>query len=247
MGKIKNTQIQENLNSLYLHHFKVVSSYTLNKFINDYITEWDNHYKSIGIKNYKDDDEVKELLNFAKNKKINEEFINVKMINIDESKVVEDFKNQIIQSIKRYESDLTETKSGVTFQSLFIEDDYFPTGFISLYGKGNFKVTNLPEYIDFDYNNLLFNENCKVDYFPVMEKFVNFMKIVEEVGLDNYIFDSELYDSLSNMYRYKTYLLLHFAFKDIDLDVFKGIKIKKPFYVFANEHDCEVSNIFIFD
>jgi hypothetical protein len=92
MGKIKNTQIQENLNSLYLHHFKVVSSYTLNKFINDYITEWDNHYKSIGIKNYKDDDEVKELLNFAKNKKINEEFINVKMINIDESKVVEDFK-----------------------------------------------------------------------------------------------------------------------------------------------------------
>jgi hypothetical protein len=64
-----------------------------------------------------------------------------------------------------------------------------------------------------------------------MEKFVNFMKIVEEVGLDNYIFDSELYDSLSNMYRYKTYLLLHFAFKDIDLDVFKGIKIKKTIYV----------------
>lgn len=245
MENPKNIKIQEALNSLYLFYYKKVSSYSLDKFISDYIKEWDSYYKSIGIKNYKDDEEVKELLQFAKNKKIANAFIKVKDINVDENKIIKDFKNQIIESIYSYETNLNESNSDIAFQSLFIEDDFFPTGYVTICGKGNFKIADLPEYIDFDYNNALFDENCKVDYTLVMENYINFREVVEEFGLDNYILDSEYYDWLSKMYRYKTYMLLHSACKDIDLNIFQKIKIQKPFYVFANEHDCEVSNIYV--
>ena len=241
-----NKKIQKTLNDLYLYHSKIVKSFTLNKFINNYIIENDNYYKSIGIKNYKSDQEVKELLDFAENKAINEAFMNVKEINVDEKIVSKNFEDQINKSLAFYETSLTNDLSNINYQSIFIEDDYFPEGFISLYGKGNFKILDKPEYLDFDYNNQLFNENCKIDYSTVMKKLIDFNQIIEESGFDNFILDSQFYDSLSKMYRFKIFLLLNLAFQNVNFSLFTQIKIQRPLYVFANEHDCEVSNIYVF-
>lgn len=242
----KNQKIRRILNDSFLHHYKLVQEFTLSNFINDYITEWDNHYKSIGIENYKSDSEVKELLNFAKNKTLNESFIKVKEININEDVVAKSFENQINQALILYNTILKPNDSK-EFQSIFIEDDFFPVGLMCLYGKGDFEILQEPEYLDFDYNNQLLDENCKIDYLPVMKRLVDFNQTIEELGFNNYISDSEFYDSLCKMYRYKTYLLLNLAFEKIDLNFLKNLKIQKSFYVFANEHDCEVSNIYIFD
>ena len=242
----KNQKIKRILNDSFLYHYKLVQGFTLSKFINDYITEWDNHYKSIGIKSYKSDSEVKELLGFAKNKTLNESFINVKEININEDIVAKNFENQINKALILY-SNIVNLNDDKEFQSIFIEDDFLPVGLMCLYGKGNFEILQESEYLNFDYNNQLLHENCKIDYLPVMKNLVDFNQTIEEFGFDNYVSDSEFYDSLSKMYRYKTYLLLNLAFEKIDLNFLKNLRIQKPFYVFANEHDCEVSNIYIFD
>jgi len=243
----KNQKIKKILNDSFLHHYEIVQSYTLNKFIDDYITEWDNHYKSIGIENYESDSEVKELLDFAQNKTLNESFINVREININDNIVAKSFENQINQAFIHYNTVLRADGNNKEFQSIFIEDDFFPVGLLCLYGMGNFEILQEPEYLDFDYNNQLFDESCKIDYSPVMKILLDFNQTIEELGFDNYISNSEFYYSLAKMYRYKTYLLLNLAFENIDLKFLNNLKILKPFYVFANEHDCEASNIYIFD
>lgn len=246
MGFNKNQEIKKNLNDSFQHHYKIVQESTLSKFIDDYITEWDNYHLSMGIKNYKSDSEVKELLDFGQNKTIVECFNNVKEINSNENLVIKIFENHINQSLAHYNTIL---KSGddKKFQSIFIEDDFFPTGLLCLYGEGDFKILQEPEYLNFDYNNQLLDENCKIDYLPIMKKLIDFNEIIEELDFDNYILDSEFYDSLSKMYRYKIYSLLNLAFEHIDLDSFKNIKTRKPFYIYANEHDCAASSIYIFD
>ena len=247
MESLKNKEINDFLVNKHLFYSKIVQSFTLEKFINEYITEWDNYYKSIGINNYKSDEEVTELLEFAKNNDIINAIENVKSINIIEENVVKGFEEQIYNSLFIYDSLTKDNKSRNFFQSIFIEDDFFPHGNLAIYGEGDYKVLLEPEYIDMDldYNNMLFNENCKIDFLPIVKKLIDFNQIVEDHNFDNFILDSNYYNSLSKMYRYKVYSLLSIAFKKVDFNLFKNLKIKYPFYVFANEHDCEVSSIYI--
>jgi hypothetical protein len=245
MESANNRKIRKILEDLYKYHFKIVKDFNLNKFAKQYIAEMDRYYKSMGINNYKSDQEVKDILGFTLNNAINEAFINVKEINIDENLVIKNFEIQINKSLLLYNEIIKTRNNNVEYQSVFIEDDYFPTGFISLYGQGSFNILDEPKYLDFDFNNQLFNENCKIDYTPVMQKLIRFNQLIEETGLDNYILDSDFYKSLSQMYRFKTYLFLNQAFCNINFNSIVNFKILKPFYVFANEHDSEVSNIYI--
>lgn len=68
-----------------------------------------------------------------------------------------------------------------------------------------------------------------------------------ELGIFKEIQETGFYNYLKNAIHYKTYLLLHETFRKLTVDIFKGIEVAKPFYIYGNEHDCEAINIYVFE
>lgn len=238
-------QIKQNLENYFNHHFEIINSYSLNDVIDEYITETNNGYLSLGIKNYMEDEEVKELIKVKSNKKLNNSFLAVKQLNINETEIIETFKKEIIYSIEKFREIIKQDEK-IIYQSIFIEHDFFPLGYIRFYGKGKFIINKKPSYIDFDYNNEILNDDCKIDYSTVWKEYLKFNSIVEELELDNYLMDNTFYESLTQVYLYKVFLLLNKTFQKLEPNIFDGINIHRPFYIFGNEHDCPVSNIYSF-
>lgn len=71
--------------------------------------------------------------------------------------------------------------------------------------------------------------------------------IIEKYEIEDCVFESEIYIALNNSFIFKTYILLHKAFKELDSEIFDGIEIDKPLMIYANKHDCETMNIYAFE
>ncbi|TCN56440.1 hypothetical protein D0809_15000 [Flavobacterium circumlabens] len=239
-------QIKQNLEKYFNHHFEIINSFSLNAVINEYITENNNYYLSLGINNYMEDEEVKELTKIKDNQKLINSFLEVKKLNINEAEIIESFKNDIINAIRKLTKIIKKDEKSTIYQSMFIEHDFFPLGYIRIYGKGQFSINKKPSYLNFDYNNELLSEDCKIDYSPVWKEYLKFNSILEELELDNYLLDSTFYESLTQVYIYKVFLLLNKTFQQLESKIFEGINIHRPFYIYGNEHDCEASNIYVF-
>lgn len=239
-------EIKQNLEKQLNHHFEIINSYSLNDVINEYITENNNYYLSLGMNQYMEDQEVKELMERKENQKLINSFLAVKQLNINDAEIIESFKNDIINAIRKLTKIIKKDEKSTIYQSMFIEHDFFPSGYIRIYGKGQFSINKEPSYINFDYNNELLSEDCKIDYSPVWKEYLKFNSILEELELDNYIMDSIFYESLTQVYIYKVFLLLNKTFQQLESNIFEGINIHRPFYIYGNEHDCEASNIYVF-
>lgn len=239
-------QIKQNLEKHFNRHFEIINSYSLNDVINEYITENNNYYLSLGINNYMEDQEVKELTKIKENQKLINSFLAVKKLNINEVEIIESFKKDITTAIQKLGKIIKQNEKVTTYQAMFIEHDFFPLGYIRISGKGEFSINKKPSCINFDYNNEVLNEDCKIDYSPVWKEYLKFNSILEELELDNYLMDSIFYESLTQVYIYKVFLLLNKTFQQLESNIFEVINIHRPFYIFGNEHDCEASNIYTF-
>lgn len=234
------------IENLYNHHLQIVSSYSFADIINEYIQQNNEYYLSMGINNYMEDEEVEYLNKLKNSKKINHAFLKVKELNFNENEIVSNFQKNIIQSIYLLKKIIGENKNNTTYQSMFIEHDFFPYGYIKLCSKKNFSITESPNISDFDCNDGIHDESCKINYSLIWKNLSKFQMMLEKSDLENYISETVFYESLLEVYTLKTFILLSEAFDKLEDDIFEGINIVKPFFIFANEHDCKPYNIYIY-
>ena len=83
-----------------------------------------------------------------------------------------------------------------------------------------------------------------MDYSKIWKELSLINEILEDLDVYDQICETELYQSLLNAVKFKTYLLLNKAFDEIGINVFDGIEIGKPLMIYGNEHDCESINIY---
>ena len=81
----------------------------------------------------------------------------------------------------------------------------------------------------------------------IYKKYKKLNEILEDLDVFDQLMETKMYQHLLKSYIYKTYILLHKAFEQIDINNFKGIEIEKPLYIYGNEHDCEKMNIYVFE
>lgn len=244
--KISKRKIQQNLENIFNKNYDFIKNQTLNDVINRYIKETNKYYISIGITNYLDDEEVVELKKALKNKELKNAFEDVKNLNLDDQIIISKFISEIKKILFEIKEDSVQ-KDYFTIQLIFIIHDQLLTADFYCYAEGNYPILEEPEYFDYDYEKEITNKNSGLDYTKVSSKLFSFNSILESLELDNYILETNFYECLAESYKYKIYLLLNKAFEQIREEEFNTINIKKPLYIYANEHDCPPINIYIFD
>ena len=246
-----NLKIKSNLENLLNYNLEVLSKTSIEKMFNELIRENDNP-KSMSINlgvitNYFDNDEIKNFKIGKKNSELLSAFEKVKNLAFNEYLIVDELKNDILNSIPELKNKINSENKGLKNQIIFLEYDDEPYAYFVGFGRGNHPILKKPEYFDFNFKEELYAGIGKVDYSNIWSEFINFNEILE--GLDIYfqVWETELYQSLLNTIRFKTYLFLHDAFDQIGIKAFKGIEIEKPLMIYGNEHDCEPINIYAFE
>lgn len=67
---------------------------------------------------------------------------------------------------------------------------------------------------------------------------------MEELEIDEQIWDSDFYKNILSAYKYSACLTLHEVFEKLGNNLFSEISIAKPLYIYLNEHDLEAMNVF---
>ena len=132
-------------------------------------------------------------------------------------------------------------------QIIFLENDFAPYAYLCGFGMGNYPILPEPENFDYNFKEEIYNGVGKIDYSVIWKDLNILNNLVLELEIYDHITEVTYFDSLLNTVRFKTYLLLHEAFNQLRVDVFDGIKIEKPLYIYANEHDCPAMNIYVFE
>jgi predicted DNA-binding protein len=238
---------KENLEHLFNENYDCVKDYTLEKLINEYIDEMNHFYLSMGMTNYLRDQEVVDLKKALKNKELIVSFENVINLNVDEDLIISEFVSDINKSVIALKKEIAIKKPNFKNQIIFIEHDQLLSGYFCGFGEGDYPILSQPEYIKFDYHKELYSGIGFIDYKKVSANLFSFDLILENLDLENYISFSNFYECLQESYKYKIYLLLNKAFNQIGIEVFDGIDVKKPLYIYGNERNCESINIIIYN
>jgi predicted DNA-binding protein len=239
--------IKNNLENLFNENYNSIKQHTLDKVINEYIDEMNHFYLSMGMTNYLQDKEVADLKKALKNEELIASFENVINLNIDEDLIISEFISDINRSFITLKEEIAVRKPNFKNQIIFIVHDQLFSGCFCGFGEGHYPVLLQPGYVDFDHHKELYNGLGFIDYTKVSSNLLSFDLMIENLELDNYISSSSFYERLKESYKYKIYLLLNQAFNLIGIGVFDGIDVKRPLYIYGNEHDCEAINIIIFD
>nr|WP_294932775.1 hypothetical protein [uncultured Flavobacterium sp.] len=244
--KINKREIQQNLQNIFNKNYNFVKNKTLDDVINHYIKETNQYYIGMGITNYLDDEEVIELKQALRNKELRNAFEDVKNFNVDDQIIISKFISEIRKTLLEIKEDNTH-KDNFIIQLIFIIHDQLLTADFYCFGQGNYPILEKPEYFDYNYDNEVTSKNNDLDYTKVSTKLFSFNSILENLEVDNYILETDFYQFLVESYKYKIYLLLNKAFEQITEEEINLINIKKPLYIYANEHDCPPINIYLFN
>lgn len=246
-----NAEIKSNLENLLNYNLEVIRNTSIEKMFDELISE-NNSPKSMRIDlgvltNYFDSDEIKSFKKGKQNSELISAFDKAKKLAFNEKTIVDKLKNDILNSIPELKNKIDSENKGFKNQIIFLEYDDEPYAYFCGFGKGNYPVLKKPEYFKFNFREELYAGIGKVDYSNIWNELKIFNEILE--GLDIYfqVWDTELYQSLLNSIRFKTYIFLHEAFDQIGVKSFDGIEIELPLMIYGNEHDCEPINIYVFE
>lgn len=239
-------EVKKNLLNLYNENLKVIAPFSFGEMIDDYISMIDQSYKLSEIHNYKESDEAIQLYKLKNDQTILKSFQKAKNLDFDDQKIIIDFVSDIKKSIKEINFKLEECPQKYKNQIIFLEYDHLPEAWFFGFGKGNYPILKKPEYFEFNFKEEIYAGIGKVDYSSIWNNLLEFNEILENSEAHDFLFDSDSYNSLLNLYKYKTYLLLFEAFERIPINLFDEISIEKPLYIYGNEHDCEPINIYIY-
>ncbi|WP_218597758.1 hypothetical protein [Polaribacter sp. NJDZ03] len=246
-----NEEIKSNLEYLFNINYNNIKSISFEKIIDDIIIEEAETY-TINV----DDDsvtqglreiEITKLLNAKNNSELITAFENVKKMKFDEKEIIAEFKTEILNSITQLRNKIDSENKGFKNQIIFLEYDYEPRAYFCGFGKGDYPILKKPEYFEFNFREELYAGIGKVDYSKIWKKLTSINEILEDIDIDQLVWESELYQNLRNSIKFKTYLLLNKAFEEIGIKSFKGIEIEKPLMIYGNERICEPINIYSYE
>lgn len=239
-----NEEITSNLTSLFNINIEVIKNTSIEKMFNELIKE---NLDFGALTNVFDNDEIQSLKKAKKNTELISAFENAKKMEFDEKEIIAELKADILNSIPELKNKIDSENKGFKNQIIFLEHDYEPYAYFCGFGKGNYPILKTPEYFEFNFREELYAGIGKVDYGKIWRELTSINKILEDLDIYDQVWDTELYQGLLNSIKFKTYLLLHKAFNEIEMKAFDGIEIEKPLMIYGNEHDCESINIYAFE
>lgn len=244
-----NSNVKLNLERLFNSKFELIKNISVISFFEELINENPMAFDiaSGAITGLYDENEIDNFKKAKKDPKLISAFEKAKEISCDEDLIVSNFKKDILISISEIKNNLNVESKNFKNQIIFLEHDYQPFALFCGFGPGNYPILEEPTYFDFNWQEELYCGVGKIDYSIVWNDFVILNEILEENEVFDQILDTDLYQNLSNSLKFKTYLLVHEAFKQLGIEIFNGIEIKIPLYIYGNEHDCEAINIFVFE
>ncbi len=237
-------EILHNLEKLLEQSLSHTKGATIEKIITNYINETSQGYLNIGINHYLDDEEPIELNKLKDNNELKESFQKALKLNFDENKILSNFKADLINAFSEIKLKVQSEQKGIKNQAIFLEYNFLPIASISGYGKGNYPILERPKYLEFYPKEEIYINIEKIDYSLAWKDLISLNSVLEKLEIDDYIIESDIYQSLNNSFKFKTYILLHKAFDELGIKIFDGIEIEKPIMIYGNEHDCEPINIY---
>ncbi|MDP5201332.1 hypothetical protein [Flavobacterium sp. DG2-3] len=243
----KNDEIKQNLERLFIENYKHVRDESLENIIKDYIIETDLYYKSMGITNYLQDEEVLLLNKVSKNKRLQKAFDEVIKIDFNEAIIKDDLISGIKNAIIDLKQNAQSQQDKFNIQLIFIIHDQLLSAGLYCYGEGSFPILKEPSGFSFDYKKSIYNHIDLINYSTISSKLFSFDLLLEEMEIDNFIMETAFYEHLTECYKYKTYQLLNKAFESINIQEFEKLSIKFPLHIYANEHDCPPINIYLYE
>jgi hypothetical protein len=244
-----NAEITSNLTNLLNINLKVIKNTSIEKMFNELINDYSKVFdvnQGVITTSYN----IKEIKSFKKAKKNTElisAFENAKKMEFDEKKIIAELKTDILNSFPELKNKIDSENKGFKNQIIFLEYDYEPYAYFCGFGKGNYPILKKPEYFEFNFREELYAGIGKVDYCKIWKNLTSLNEILEDLDIYDQVYETELYKSLQNSVKFKTYLLLNKAFDEIGIKAFDGIEIEKPLMIYGNEHDCESINIYAYE
>ena len=245
---MKNS-VKVTLENLYLRNKKKVSEISIIDILNKLITDNPEalDLNSGETVNLHDEEEIENFQLAIKNKKLAEKFNYAKELDFDESQIINGLMQDLINSFSVAKEKLIGNESQEKNQIIFLEHNYQPYAYLCGYGEGDYPILKNPEYLNGFHQNEFYNGVGNIDYSPIWKSLINLIALLEELEIDDAVRENELFVALEKMTLYKTYLLINRALEELGENLFSNMHIKKPLFIFGNEHDCEPINIYVLE
>ncbi|WP_340066811.1 hypothetical protein [Ascidiimonas aurantiaca] len=242
-----NDTIKSTLENLLNRNLEVLKSTSLEKMFDEILNENPKVFDAdLGVlTDLFDDDDIKNLKKAKKNPKLISAFENAKNMEFDNKEIISALKKDILNSISELKNKI-DPKKGLKNQLIFLEYDHEPCAYFYGFGKGNYPILKQPEYFEFSSSELYAGVG-KVDYGMIWKELTTINEILEDLDVYDHVWETELYQSLLNFTKFKTYLFLHEAFNQIGIKAFNTIEIEKPLMIYGREHDCEPITVYAFE
>lgn len=236
--KNKNEQISEQLNS----ERENLKEFLLNiRLTDEFLVEYNDLVSGRGFKENDNDPELLSLKKCAEDNKLNEKFqlIVNGISSLSEELIINEFKKSFMSVFGLMKSNSFQNSS----QALFVEYDYYghKNAWVGVFGKWNWELMINSAYLKGNwYEDKIFELGNAITFINAWPEFVEmeFDKIDNEFGL-------EISDRLISLYKLNSRILLHHSLKQIDEEGGLDFLNIRPFHFFINEHDCEVSSLYI--
>jgi hypothetical protein len=233
--------IKDNLQKLYLQAHQLVGGTNLDEVINLIIKETNDHYLSMGISNYLQDEEAIQLSNYSKNENLNELFEKAKVTNSDDPQIVAKLKKDIKASFAKIkEFQKTDPRK---IQAILIEHGYHPYGTLSIHGRGDFPILTHPKNILQNFSNNIMGDLGDLDYSLIWFRIYEMEEVFEELEYGELILDSELFQSVERLTKLRTAILVNQAFEEMGIELFEEISIETPVHIYMGGHDTNQLSI----
>ena len=244
---MKNIQVKANLEKLFKVNFDAVNSLSIETFFDQLIAEPVMAYDPSRdeFNGVFDEEEIEVLKEARQDSELLNAFKKVAELKFDDNQIIEGFKKDIVASLAEIRKNLKN--NSFSNQIIFLENDFEPFAYFCGFGTGNYPILSEPDYFDYNFKEEIYNGVGKIDYSVIWNDLLLLNDLLIELEIEDIINETEYFQNLLNALKFKTYLLLHDTFDQLGIEIFKDFKVENPLYIYANEHDCEAMNVYVFE